>query len=386
MNKIDLYNDPEFEQKFVLLQYASKNGKYVNGETVGIKVCGTFPTREKLDEKARELFLSGNVYFPLEPQEVGKWIAFPDYAKDDRKEVSSASQNSGFLGDNLDINKMFEEQDKQNKMIKEKQMQDKNMIKQTTYFGDPDKKEDLESLIGLNMVQLERYLCDYEFYKQAMSNDIKEWKVAPETYNENDNVEVDPSLDYFDLLKDPPSEQKYVLFSYTAPGGTNQRSDTLCFKIRGAFSNMEDFKKRQEFIFKKDAVFDLCKIPVGEWVVLNTRLSPEEASDELNMILGEAVKKHMYNKKKFEKRIELCRKKTNEEENCVVRTKKDIEESMDFCKEKMRIAKKEMDDFYEMLMFNLKKHSEKFDTLLSDEIRTLYSEIKSKYEKLNLKI
>lgn len=379
-------NDPPFEQKWVLVQFASRDMKpYKTGDTVGIKICGSFKSEEELRQKAEELYISGNIYFKLEAQKIGKWFSFPDYSKDNREDKEFInSKTSGGFEDVFDLNEMYKAQKENNIEKKKIETEQKNTIKNSTYFYLPEKKQDLEYLLELIFKSIENFYNDIDFYKKVMEHvigQIKKIKENPVKEDSQPEMDLDEDVNYLELTRDPEQEQKHVLFSFVHEK-TRQKSNTLAFKVRGVFTDMESFEERKSFLHKKDPYFDLCRIPVGVWIPLNSSKSYLEAELELNQIVGLEVKKHIHKKKEFERRVQNVKQKAKEgfnEDSEVLLTEEDLNKQLQEAVKRIKDAKEELNSYYKMLNKNLNLHKKRFGEL-NEQLQEAYDIFSQKPE------
>lgn len=379
-------DDPPFEQKWVLVQFASRNMKaYKSGDTVGIKICGAFKTEEELKEKAEQLYVAGNIYFKLEAQKLGSWFGFPDYSQDKREDKEFInSKVSGGFEDVFDLNELYKTQKENDRQKRQLETEQKTTIKNSTYFYLPEKRKDLEYLLQLIFTSLDNFYNDVDFYKKVMNHvveQIKKIQENPVSEKQEPELEIEDDVNYLELTRDPEQEQKYVLFSYVHEK-TRQKSKTLGFKVRGVFPDMESFEERKSFIHKKDPVFDLCKIPVGVWIPINDSKSYLEAELELNEIVGLEIKKHIHKKKEFERRIENVKQKRKEGFNSdseVLLTEEDLNKQLQETIKRVKETKEEIFSYFKMLKKNIDLHMKRYGKL-NKELQEAYDIFSQKPE------
>lgn len=363
--------DAEFEQKFTLLQFVSDNKKYEKGKTIGIKVCGTYNNEKELEEGAAKLYKEGEIYFPIETQNVGEWIPFPDYSQDNREETQYFHENvSSSYGETLDLNSVMREKKKQEEKIKKETEDRKTFLKQSTYMGVPESEDDFNSLLAMNLGMLENEINSYNFFKDALNRDLTAYEEAPEKLIEE--YEIKKDKDYTELLQ-TNTDKKYCLFSF-AHENTRQKSDYFTFKIRGTFSCEKEMK---DHLDKLDKTFDIYTTETGKWMGFNSdqTVSPEKIEEDLNLMLGKEVEKNIENNKKFKDRVKYYSDNKNEKktpiEDKIVLTKKDIGKHIEKIKDKIKHHLNEIVDINNILKINMSKKE-----INNTELQKIYKDVK----------
>jgi Family of unknown function (DUF5832) len=369
-NEVSLEIDSEIDNKFVLLQFASEEGKYEEGKTVGIKLCGGFSSEDQLMGFADNLYSKGQTHFKMEMQPMGKWIAFPDYSLDDRENKGEFinAEATGFQGDTFNLNQMYKEREKNKNEQELLENTKRDTIKQSTYFYEPETKEDLQYLISLIIEALKKRHTDFLFYKNVINYTQEKYKEAPESIIEENNEQINEDNDYLSLTANPPCNQTIALFSFANSSSKQKTKDgSFSFKFRGVYSSQSELDTRKVQLQKEDSKFDIYQFPVGEWVAFNS-MSPEKANSELNIIIGKEIKKQIRTKKEFETRVKTCKESKGDVKEPVL-TKDEHKKNIDIAYSYIKNIKKDAKEYVDMLEKNLVSWKAKFPgETLDDEV------------------
>jgi hypothetical protein len=98
--------------------------------------------------------------------------------------------------------------------------------------------------------------------------------------------------------------QKYALISVVSPQ-SNQKSDNLCLKIRGAFNSLEEANKQAEMLQKLDTTFDIYVVEMYSWLLLPpdpNMMEQKHIDNKLNEIIGGHRESQLKSKMYFEER------------------------------------------------------------------------------------
>jgi hypothetical protein len=380
MTQVDCKKDKEINQKFCLFSFVAKEDKRVSkDETVGIIIHGAYDTEEAMDAHAKQLHDDGFIYFNMMPEEIGKWLEFPDM-------TSSKPTKAKFLNDSIstefgnetDLNKMtsaIEENVEKKKNVLEDI--EKNIYR-FTYLERPESKENTLELIGSIISAITNNTKDITFYSDVMTLNLN--KIKNEEYEADiENMDYsrfdekyDESVDYINLLSHRENDE-FCVFSYTDENSTRQKSNNFMFKARGIYNNGVAFDARAQDVFKEDPLFDIFKVKVGVWNAFNPYKSSLEANSDLNKLLYYKLEEFKENKKEFEDRIKSAKEKKEIEE--VKFTRGEIQNNIDSAKSSLTKAQTGLQKNIEMLKINSVVFHKEFDRLDKDaeEYTDLYN-------------
>lgn len=360
----NLTKDPPYEQKFTLLQFASKNECYKEGETLGIKICGTYKTLEEVEKHAKKL---EDGYFSLEVQNVGEWIAFPDKKNPNKTTLNPEKtiMKPSMFGKEITTPEFLESNKGQSEEVENYHEEQKKIMFKTTYFGEPEKQDDLDELICNIKEKIFDISSEYTVFKNLINKNIKEIKKREENAElENENKEklkINPEEDFYLNHLKIESEQKFALISYVDTVSTSQKGKTFCFKVRGCFDSQKKFNKYKKYIHNIDKKFDLFQVPVGVWIPFNSNGDYEKASNDLNTILGETIVQSSNEEKEFKLR------RKNAKEN---KTIDEVEWTLDELKnsvknnfEKLKKFTNEFVDYCKMYKYNIDLYKKLYDSV-----------------------
>lgn len=365
VNEIELNADSEISDKFVLLQFASQSGKYEDGKTVGIKICGSFPDEEMLQKFADDLYSKGQIYFKMETQAMGQWLAFPEADSTDKGEFING-EAAGFKGESFNLNAMYKERIKNKSEKDTLESTKKETIKGSTYYYQPETEKDLEYLISLIVDSLKNYHIDYLFYKDVADHTKKQYDDAVEEEIETVEEIIDKDNDYLELTKNQPSDKLYALFSFANETSNQKTKDgKFAYKIRGLYNNMDDFNKRKDKLMLEDPNFDIYNFPVGDWVAFNSKQN-FNANEDLNTIVGKEIKKQLRVKKDFESRVQKCKEGSGTSNDDPVFTKNEYKSNLDIANKFIDDIKNNAKEYVVMLDKNLALWNKKYSHLQLD--------------------
>jgi len=358
VNINELKRDNEFNQKYALISFAF--GKF---DTWGLKIHGCFESDEECNDFANRLQNNGEKYFKIHKVYIGAWLP----ATDDNKKIDSE------VYQNEDLSSLMKGMQLNQKKTDSFFSQRKEIIKNNTFIGIPDKQEDIEHLIKTILHSISE--CDQtsKFYKEVMRKNLE--RIKNEDYvTETINIVNKSRVKTLSIYDNPSFNQKFCLFTYTDKNFTRQRSKVFSFKVRGGFETMDELYERRNVLQEEDPIFDIFTAPIGKWIAFNDKCNEQSSMDaELLKIINETVCKKEASDKAFEERRLRLRK--GKEESIVEESKEDLEMASSNA---LSLLKKNEEDrmFYmESLNENITKHHEIFKEDISDELKEKIKEV-----------
>lgn len=355
-------DDIKIDQEWLLVSFATLNGKRVKGETFGLKIHGTYQTEDEIENALKKLHEEGEVYFDIFTFKVGQWLKVPDSTSKDikYKYMDDSSKD-------ISLEKMINAMEESNSRKEFKDTEDKTKIHKGTYLIEPETQIEMESLTIANLNKILENHSSIVMSNQGLS--IVKNKIENEDYEAEyePRVFVDVEKDYAAALS---SDKKgNVVFTFLDEESTTQRCSSFCFKVSGIYFDDKDFKERVEAVRKEQSFFDVYKIPAGTWIPFNSSDNDQEKLyKELNCILKYAVDDFNNKNKEFEDRIK--NKKIEE----VKFTKKELEKQADDLMERIKTDQKKLDYFVETGTINYHRLKNKFP-VINEEILKIIDEL-----------
>ena len=303
---IKLNSDSEIselhDQKIVLVSFISENDIFEDNKTFGLKIRGIFPNIEACNKFVSNIHSQENSiekYFSMSPLTLGEWYPYMG------KNIKAKSK---YVNEDLDnIIKAGEDEDeKVTNFLKTR----KDLIKNSTYLGRPEKEEDIIYLMSTICDSIKSSKESIEFQKKSVKDNLFKIQLLKEknVQNKDDVKNVKQNINPKTIKNatffndDDFNKYKNVLCSFYLGNKTPQKKpNNFGIKFKAGFNTPEEVNLYSRKLKDKYHSFSF---PIGEWMYFNSDVNKNDSEIEKEFI--ELICKHLnkcyYKNNEFENR------------------------------------------------------------------------------------
>jgi len=324
------------------------------------------------------------------PIEIGKWYPFID--------SSYNNLNASDVYQNSKLGEFVKGLDSYEKKAENYLTMRKELIKKSTFFGKPEKEDDLLYLINLIISDIKDNYKSIEFYSTTIKNNldkilkfkeslpIKDNSLIEKKINKNNSnlliIDTQKCLDLSFFNDSCFLYDNSVLMSYYLEKKTPQVGEGFGIKIRGTV-NDDNYEQRIKELQQIDGKkLHIYKAPIGKWIGFNSKkeMENDEIEKELCEILTKYVEVCDEKERMFNDRVSNTKRKNpdNMKEE-LIETKESLMDMNKTVIKKLKEYKETNNMYLNALEVNIKKYKEFFNKELSEEIMKDYNIISQSY-------